>query len=238
MELVKPVEEILNENEDEKEMIPSKEVNKNKTIILVENFIERIIDICAGIVGIIVLIPLTAIVYILSKIKKDNGPIFYTQDRIGKNGELFKMLKYRTMVVGADEILDKYLEENKEAREEYKKYKKLKNDPRVTKLGNFLRKTSLDEMPQLIHLLSGKMSLVGPRPYLPREKEDMGECYNTIIKFTPGITGPWQIAGRSEVTFVDRLDIDLAYSKNKSLKEDIKILFKTFTKVILREGAK
>lgn len=201
------------------------------------NFIKRIVDVFAGIIGLIILIPLTLVVFIANKIKKDKGPIFYIQERIGKDGKTFKMFKYRTMIVGADEKLEEYLENNEEARKEYNTYKKLKNDPRITKIGDFLRKTSLDEMPQLLNLLIGDMSLVGPRPYLPREKEDMGEYYNIIVKNKPGITGYWQIRGRSDVTFNDRLDMDIKYVKNNSLINDIKILFMTFLFVVKKEGA-
>ena len=201
------------------------------------NFIKRIVDVFAGIIGLIILIPLTLVVFIANKIKKDKGPIFYIQERIGKDGKTFKMIKYRTMIVGADEKLEEYLENNEEARKEYNTYKKLKNDPRITKIGDFLRKTSLDEMPQLLNLLIGDMSLVGPRPYLPREKEDMGEYYNIFVKNKPGITGYWQIRGRSDVTFNDRLDMDIKYVKNNSLINDIKILFMTFLFVVKKEGA-
>lgn len=141
------------------------------------------------------------------------------------------------MVIGAEEKLKEYLEENEEARKEYKIYKKLKDDPRITKIGKFLRKTSLDEMPQLLNLLTGEMSLIGPRPYLPSEREDMGEYYNIIIKSKPGITGLWQISGRSNTTFDERLDYDIKYYKDYSLKTDFKILYKTFENVIKKEGA-
>lgn len=219
------------ENETIKDLSCTKE---NK---YVSKIAKRFIDICGGIVGLIILIPLTLIVYIANKLCGDGGPLFYIQERIGKDGKTFKMIKYRSMVVGADEKLKKYLEENEEARKEYKMYKKLKHDPRVTKIGNFLRKTSLDEMPQLLHLLTGEMSLVGPRPYMLREKEEMGEYYNIIIKSKPGITGLWQISGRSNTTFDDRLDLDVNYGKDNSFKRDIKILWETFKHVVKKEGA-
>lgn len=203
----------------------------------VEKIIKRMIDICGGVVGVIALIPLTIMIYIANLVSKDKGPIFYSQERIGKDGKLFKMYKYRSMIVGADEKLHKYLEENEEARLEYSEYKKLKNDPRVTKVGNFIRKTSLDEFPQFINVLKGEMSLVGPRPYLPREKEDMGEYYTYIIKSKPGITGFWQITGRSDVTFEDRLKMDYNYEQDKSLKLDAKLLVKTVLNVVKKEGA-
>ena len=214
-------------------------VHKKNLKIKIENVIKRIIDICGGLIGIIALIPLTIVIYIARIILHENdGPIFYEQLRIGKNGKTFRLYKYRSMVIGADEKLHKYLEENEEARKEYKEYKKLKNDPRITKVGKFIRKTSLDEFPQFINVLKGEMSLVGPRPYLPREKEDMGEYYNYIIESRPGITGYWQIAGRSDVTFEERLKMDCDYNKNKNLKTDLKILIKTVLNVVKKEGAR
>lgn len=221
------------------ESIPiNTEINKKNIKIKIKNIIKRIIDVVGALVGVIALIPLTIIIYITRIVLKENdGPIFYDQLRIGKDGKVFKMYKYRSMVIGADEKLFKYLEENEEARKEYKEYKKLKDDPRITKIGKFLRKTSLDEFPQFINVLKGDMSLVGPRPYLPREKEDMGEYYTYIIKSRPGITGYWQIAGRSDVNFDDRLKMDYDYNKNRSLKTDLKILVKTVLNVIKKEGA-
>lgn len=219
-------------------LVPSEVLEtKNKTIAKTERVLKRIIDIIGSIFGIIALIPLTIAIYIANLICKDNGPIFYTQERIGKDGKLFKMYKYRSMVVGADEKLEKYLEENEEARKEYKKYKKLKNDPRVTKVGEFIRKTSLDEFPQFINVLKGEMSLVGPRPYLEREKEEMNGYYKYIVTCKPGVTGLWQTSGRSEVSFSDRIDLDMTYYNNHSLKSDMKILFRTAEKLVRREGA-
>lgn len=201
-------------------------------------FVKRIIDILAGIVGVVLLIPIIIVVEALRIIKKENdGPLFYTQLRIGKNGKQFKMYKFRSMCMNADERLKEYLQENEEARKEYKKYKKLRCDPRITKVGKVLRATSLDEFPQFINVLKGDMSLVGPRPYLPREQKEMGEYYIGIIKVKPGITGPWQIRGRSKITFEDRLKMDYDYSNKSSLTRDVKILIKTFTKVIDKDGA-
>ena len=220
------------------ESIPiNTEINKKNIKIKIENIIKRIIDVVGALVGVIALIPLTIIIYIARIVLKENdGPIFYDQLRIGKDGKVFKMYKYRSMIIGADEKLFEYLKENEEARKEYKEYKKLKDDPRITKIGKILRKTSLDEFPQFINVLKGDMSLVGPRPYLPREKEDMGEYYTYIIKSRPGITGYWQIAGRSDVNFDDRLKMDYDYNKNRSLKTDLKILVKTVLNVMKKEG--
>ncbi len=213
-------------------------INNKKVKLYIEKAVKRVIDIIAGLVGTILLIPITIGIYIARKIlKEDNGPIFYDQLRIGKNGKIFKMYKYRSMVIGADDKLKEYLVENEEAREEYSKYKKLKKDPRITKLGNFLRKTSLDEFPQFINVLKGDMSLVGPRPYLQREKDDMGEYYKYIIQCKPGITGYWQTTGRSDVTFDDRLKMDYKYYQNRNLKIDLKLLGKTILNVVKKEGA-
>ena len=200
-------------------------------------FIKRIIDIIGAIVGIAILIPLTVIVWIGNRICKDKGPIFYSQERIGKNGKIFKMYKFRSMVVGAEQILEELLEKDAEAREEYSEYKKLKNDPRITKMGNILRKTSLDEFPQFINVLKGDMSLVGPRAYLPEEKVDMEQYYETIIASKPGITGLWQVSGRSNTTFEKRLQYDLEYNSKKSISFDVEILFKTVIAIAKKEGA-
>ena len=202
-----------------------------------EKILKRLLDIIVSFFGILALIPLTLFIYIANLICKDNGPIFYTQERIGKNGKMFKMYKYRSMVVGADEKLEKYLSENEEARKEYNEYKKLKDDPRVTKVGKFIRKTSIDEFPQFLNVFKGEMSLVGPRPYLEREKEDMNGYYKYIVTCKPGLTGLWQTSGRSDVNFSDRIDLDMLYYNNHSLKSDIKILFKTAEQIVKREGA-
>ena len=204
---------------------------------LLQEGAKRTMDILGGIAGIILLVPITIILYIVNLIEKDDGPLFYSQLRIGKNGKLFRMWKFRSMVVGADQKLEEYLKENPEAREEYKINKKLKNDPRITKIGNFIRKTSIDEIPQFINVLKGEMSLVGPRPYLPREKEDMGSYYSCITQCKPGLTGYWQINGRSQVNFSERLNMDMVYYRGRSFKRDIKILLLTVKKIIKRDGA-
>ena len=223
---------------DNNALIPlQRNLDRNRAVLRIETILKRFIDIIGSIVGIVCLIPLTIIIWIANLIMKDNGPIFYTQERIGKNGKIFKMYKYRSMVVGADEKLKEYLEKNEEARKEYAEYKKLKNDPRITKIGAFLRKTSLDEFPQFINILKGEMSLVGPRPYLPREKEEINGFFNYIMSCKPGLTGFWQVNGRSDVTFTDRLDMDMKYYYNHNLKMDIKILKETVVNVFKKEGA-
>ena len=228
---------LLYENSNIEDLEVIKQKNKRTSVNKIEAVLKRGIDILGGICGTLLLIPLTIIIWIANKLAKDNGPIFYKQTRIGKDGKLFKMYKYRSMVVGADEILKTYLEENEEARKEYKEYKKLKKDPRITKIGNFLRKTSLDEFPQFINVLKGDMSLVGPRPYLPREREEINGFFKYITSCKPGITGLWQTRGRSNTTFTDRLSMDMEYYYNHSLKQDIKLIYKTVKNVVKKEGA-
>ncbi len=133
--------------------------DRNRFIIKLEKVLKRMIDIVGSLFGIMALVPLTIGIYIANIIVGDKGPVFYTQERIGKDGKLFKLYKYRSMIVGADEKLQEYLEKNEEAQKEYKEYKKLKDDPRITKVGKFIRKTSLDEFPQFINVLMGDMSL-------------------------------------------------------------------------------
>ena len=201
--------------------------------------VKRIVSFIGGLVGIIILIPTTISIWIARKfLHEDDGPLFYEQLRIGKNGKEFRLYKYRSMCMNADEKLAKYLEENEEARKEYKKYKKLKDDPRITKLGKFIRKTSIDELPQLINCLKGDMDLVSVRPYLHREIKDMGEAYWTIIKVKPGLTGYWQVNGRSKTDFKTRVKMDVDYINTRSLWGDFLFLIKTFLIVIRKEGAK
>ena len=227
---------LQHDNIDNLALIP-KHIDRSRIILKIEKTIKRILDIIGGLCGILILIPLTIGIWIANKLLKDDGPIFYTHERIGQDGKIFKMYKYRSMVVGADEKLKEYLEENEEARKEYKEYKKLKNDPRITKIGKFIRKTSIDEFPQFINVLKGDMSLVGPRPYLPREKEEINGFFKYITSCKPGITGLWQTRGRSNTTFTERLTMDMEYYYNHTLKMDIRLLYKTVENVVKKEGA-
>ena len=237
MDVKNDILSLEHENIENSKLIP-KNIDRSRVVLKVEKILKRFLDILGGFCGLLVLIPLTIGVWIANKLSKDNGPIFYTQEkRIGQGGKIFTMYKFRSMVVGADEKLKEYLAENEEAREEYKKYKKLKNDPRITKVGKILRKTSLDEFPQFINVLKGEMSLVGPRPYLLREKEEINGFFKYITSCKPGITGLWQTSGRSNTTFTERLTMDMEYYYNHTLKQDIKIMYKTVKNVIKKEGA-
>ena len=200
-------------------------------------FFKRIIDIIGSLIGIIILIPLTIVVGLINLIFKENGPLFYTQERIGKNGKKFKMYKYRSMIVDADKKLKKILENDEELRKEFLETRKLKNDPRITKIGKFLRKTSLDEFPQFINVLKGEMSLVGPRAVIDDEIELFGDKKEKFLSVKPGVTGYWAANGRSNTTYEERVEMEVYYAENMSLLLDLKILLKTVLSVIKADGA-
>lgn len=185
----------------------------------------------------ILFLPILAVVAIAIKIDS-KGPVFFTQKRIGQDRKLFNLFKFRSMHLNSDNKLTEYLENHTEAKHEWERYKKLKNhDPRVTRVGKFIRKYSFDELPQLINVLSGKMSLVGPRPYLAEELEGKDAFIDMIIRVKPGITGLWQISGRSELPFVERNSLDEYYIRNWSLWLDITILLKSIKVLFSRRGA-
>ena len=199
--------------------------------------IKRLIDILAGIAGCLLLIPLYFYVRHKNHKEGDYDPVFFKQTRIVKDGKPFEMIKVRSMIPNAEALLEQLMKTDPKIREEYTIHKKLRQDPRITAAGEFLRKTSLDEFPQLINVLKGEMTLIGPRPYLPREKEDMGEYYNQIIQVKPGLGGLWQVRGRSDLSFHDRCELDKEYVENWYLLWDFKILLKTLQIVLLRKGA-
>lgn len=205
---------------------------------IIYKIIKRMIDIIGALIGTVLLIPVTIIIYFARKFsKEEKGPLFYEQLRYGKNGKIFRLYKYRSMCIGADEKLKEYFANNEEARKEFKKTHKLQNDPRITKIGNFLRKTSLDELPQMINILKGDMSFVGPRPVVEKEVEEYGEKKEKFLSVKPGLTGYWQVNGRSNTTYEERMEMELYYVDNCSLWLDIKIFFKTFITVFKKEGA-
>ena len=218
--------ELLNECEDK----------YNPSIFV--RFLYRTVDIVVSLIGCFIAIVLCLVVKIAYLKRGDKEPIIFTQDRIGLNGKLFKMYKIRSMIPDADQILFDLMEKDEYIKKEYEKNKKLENDPRITKIGKKIRKASLDEFPQFFNVLLGHMTLVGPRPYLPRERKDMGNTYNVIIQCKPAITGPWQVAGRNEIDFDDRCQIDVKYVKDKNIQQDMIILLKTISSVINKDGAK
>lgn len=204
--------------------------NKKKVYL----FIKRFFDLLLSLVAIIILSPLFLIIAILIKIDSE-GPVFFKHKRIGKNGKIIGIYKFRSMVINAEELIKKFTPEQKA---EYEKNFKLDNDPRITKIGKFLRKSSLDELPQLINILIGNMSIVGPRPIVKKELEKYGKNKDKFLSVTPGLTGFWQASGRSDVSYDERIKMELYYVDNCSLWLDFKIILKTFVAVIKKEGAK
>ena len=198
---------------------------------------KRIGDILVSLIGLVLLVPTALFIKIAYMCTGDFNKIFFVQDRIGKEGKIFKFYKFRSMVPNADEVLFQKLKEDKKLREEYEINKKLKNDPRITKVGKMIRKFSVDEMPQFINVFLGDMSLIGNRPYLPREKKDMGDFYDEIIKTRPGLTGYWQVSGRSNLSFKKRLELESYYSNHNGFKLDTRIFFKTFKVVLFGKDA-
>nr|WP_226545808.1 sugar transferase [Bacillus thuringiensis] len=199
-------------------------------------FIKRALDIIGAIIGLVIFSPFFIVIPLLFLIGENRGPIFFKQVRIGEKGKEFRIYKFRTMIVNAEEKLKK----NKKL---YKKY--LENnyklepheDPRITRLGQFLRKTSLDEIPQFLNVLKGEMSLVGPRPVVVEELEEYQEKVHEFLSVKPGVTGYWQVSGRSDVGYPERVDLELYYVYNASIWFDIKILLLTVKNVLLSKGA-
>ncbi|MDP1785636.1 MAG: sugar transferase [Sulfuricurvum sp.] len=189
----------------------------------------------------LLLLPLILIVmaFIASLIKREEpkGSIWFTQIRMGREGKPFICYKFRTMRENSDALLEEYLNNHPAEISNYAIFHKYENDPRITRIGNFLRKTSLDELPQIFNVLQGEMSLIGPRPYMPQEREKIGEKISIILAVKPGITGLWQVSGRSEVDFISRIALDAWYVRNWSLWTDFVILVKTVKVVLWREGA-
>lgn len=186
------------------------------------NFTKRLIDIIASSLGIIALSPLFLVVSILIK-KESEGPVIFSQDRIGKDGASFKMHKFRSMVQNAEELKEKLKEQNEMSGPMFK----MKEDPRVTKVGKFIRKTSIDELPQLINVLKGDMSLVGPRPSLPKEVKEFEPWMMERLNVKPGLTCYWQVSGRNNIDFEDWMKLDIKYVRERNTLTDLKLIFKT-----------
>lgn len=199
--------------------------------------LKRAFDLVLGTIALIVVSPVMVAIALAVKLTS-RGPVMFSHRRIGMGGKEFMCHKFRTMVLNNDEILRKYLEENPDAREEFERFAKLRGyDPRMTPIGAFLRKWSLDELPQLLNVIKGDMSLVGPRPYLPRELPKMGSYLPIMTLARPGITGLWQVSGRNEIDFEGRLELESRYIRNWSLWLDITLLFRTIPAVLKRDGA-
>jgi len=183
------------------------------------------------------LIPLMLFIAYKLKLSTPNEKIFFKQKRLGKDSKPFTCYKFQTMHENSDGILENYLKDNPEEIAYYNTYHKYKNDPRITKIGHFLRRTSLDELPQIFNVFRGDMSFIGPRPYMLNEKEKIGEEIETVLTVKPGITGLWQVSGRSDVDFYSRVELDVWYIRNWNLWMDLVILIKTVKTVLLKDGA-
>jgi lipopolysaccharide/colanic/teichoic acid biosynthesis glycosyltransferase len=217
--------------------------NARSNLIIVENnllnrtnqWIKTAIDTLLSLLIFPLLLTLIGIIAILIK-RADGGTVFFKQARLGEDAKKFVCYKFRSMQENSDELLQNYLLEHPEEIKNYEIYHKYDNDPRITAIGAFLRKTSLDELPQIFNVLKGEMSLIGPRPYMPNERSKMGENIDIILAVKPGITGLWQVSGRNDVDFASRVDLDVWYVRNWSVWKDIVILIKTVQVVLGKKG--
>jgi UDP-galactose-lipid carrier transferase len=200
-----------------------------------QSAIKSAFDFAAAAVLLVLLLPVFVLLGVL--IRLDGGPAMFTHRRVGTGGRRFQCLKFRSMVLGSDAVLARLLRDDPAAAEEWAATRKLRNDPRITPIGRILRKTSLDELPQLINVLRGEMSLVGPRPIVEDEINRYGDHIRDYMSARPGMTGLWQVSGRSETTYDERVRLDVRYVREWSLWRDIAILFKTVSVVIQRRGA-
>lgn len=196
--------------------------------------IKRSLDVTLSVIALIILSPIFLIIAAIIKLDS-KGPVFFIHKRIGKYGKEIGIYKFRSMVQNAEDMIDEFTEEQKkEFRENYK----LQDDPRVTKIGKILRKTSLDELPQILNILKGDLSIIGPRPVIKRELEKYENNKEKFLSVKPGLTGFWAANGRSDTTYSERVQMELYYIDHMSLKMDIKIFFKTIISVIKKEGAR
>lgn len=211
-----------------------KKLDKTFNYKNVYGVIKRSLDVTLSVIALIILSPIFLIIAAIIKLDS-KGPVFFIHKRIGKNGKEIGIYKFRSMVQNAEDMIAEFTEEQKkEFRENYK----LQYDPRVTKIGKFLRKTSLDELPQILNILKGDLSIIGPRPVIKRELEKYENNKEKFLSVKPGLTGFWAANGRSDTTYSERVQMELYYIDHMSLKMDIKIFFKTIISVIKKEGAR
>ena len=201
-------------------------------------FIKRLFDIFCALFGVLLLIPIMIVIKVISVISGDFNSIMYSQERIGMDGKVFYLYKFRTMVPNADKILEQTLNGSQELKLEWIQNQKLENDPRITKVGKIIRKLSIDEVPQFVNILMGDMSLIGPRPLVKGELDDHDGNHDIYESVKPGITGWWACNGRNATTYEKRLELEYYYVNNRSLLMDIKCILGTVKAVIKRDGAK
>ncbi len=204
--------------------------SKEKEVYL---YVKRALDIIISLIGLILLSPVFIIISLAIKLES-KGPVFFGHTRIGKNGKTIKIYKFRSMVQNAEDLIKNFTPEQMK---EYKENYKLTNDPRITKVGNFLRKTSLDELPQLVNIIKGDLSIIGPRPVVAEELKKYEENIDKFLSVTPGLTGYWAANGRSNTSYEERMKMELYYIDNMSFMMDIKVFFKTIVSVLKKDGA-
>ena len=225
----------LQKTMDEQQLVVEKiDECVEKSKVKAYDILKRFIDIIIGTIGLIVCIPIFIIIGIAIKIDS-KGPVFFKHKRIGKHGKKLEIYKFRTMIENAEEAMKNFTEEQKK---EFAENFKLENDPRVTRVGKILRKTSLDELPQIINILKGEMSIIGPRPVVRSELEKYGSNQDKFLSVAPGLTGYWAANGRSDVSYEERMALELYYVNNRSLILDMKIFFKTIGSVLKGRGAR
>ncbi|SDG37477.1 Sugar transferase involved in LPS biosynthesis (colanic, teichoic acid) [Celeribacter baekdonensis] len=205
------------------------------TRIFYRKYGKRIFDMLLLLIAAPIIVPVVLVLALL--VKRDGGPAFFTQKRVGMNGKVFKCYKLRSMRVDAEEVLERLCREDPAVAEEWTTFQKLTNDPRITRIGHIIRATSLDELPQLLNVFRGDMSLIGPRPFMPSQMSiytsAKGKAY---FNMRPGLSGPWQVSGRGETTFADRVAFDEGYERDLSFATDVKLTWKTFAVVLNRTG--
>lgn len=207
------------------------ELKDNKKIYL---FFKRMFDIVVSVIALLLAFPIFLVIALAIKLE-DYGPVFYKHKRVGKNGKTIYLYKFRSMVVDAETKMKEF---TKEQQEEFQKFYKLTDDPRITKIGKYLRKTSLDELPQLLNILKGDMSIIGPRPVVEKELNKFGNGQDLLLSVKPGLTGLWACSGRSDTTYEERVKKELYYAENYSMKLDLLCFFKTCLSVVKGTGAR
>ena len=213
--------------------LPTKEEKQLKRKSGIYKFVKRATDVTLSSIALIILSPVFLIIAVAIKLDS-KGPVFFKHTRIGKNGKIIKLYKFRSMVINAEELIKSFTPEQMK---EYKENYKLTNDPRITRVGNILRKTSLDELPQLINIIKGDLSIIGPRPVVAEELKKYQYNIDKFLSVTPGLTGYWAANGRSNTTYEERMEMELYYIDNLSFKMDLKVFFKTILSVVKKEGA-
>lgn len=217
-------ESVLTLENEENKLVEKKSIYKHT---------KKILDVVLSTIGFIILLPVFAIISLCIKIDS-KGPVLFKHKRVGKDGKELYIYKFRTMVENAEDMIKDF---SPEQMKEFKSNYKLKNDPRITKVGKFLRKSSLDELPQLLNIIKGELSIIGPRPVIEEELEKYGENKKKFLSVTPGLTGYWAANGRSGISYDERMKLELYYVDNISLKMDIKIFLKTIITVFKKQGA-